>query len=81
MQSHTGKIHLLPSLPSAWSTGKVTGIAARGGFEVDMSWEDGKLVSATVRSKVGLPCEVVYGDRNWKFDTKVGGSYPIDLEQ
>jgi len=79
LQSHTGQIHLLPTLPSAWPDGQVTGIAARGGFEVDFTWADGKLTQATVRSKSGLPCEVVYQGRTWKFATESGGSYPIDL--
>ncbi|MBT3292569.1 MAG: glycoside hydrolase family 95 protein, partial [Victivallales bacterium] len=42
-------LHLLPSLPKAWPTGKVTGLKARGGFVVDIAWKDGQLVSAQVR--------------------------------
>jgi len=78
MQSHADQIQLLPALPAAWPTGKVTGIAARGGFEVNIQWEDGKLVDAVVRSKSGLPCKVVYGDQTWEFDTEAGKTYPID---
>lgn len=81
MQSHADQIQLLPALPSAWPTGKVTGIAARGGFEVDINWKDGKLTEATVRSKAGLPCKVVYGDQAWEFKTQSGQSYPIDLQK
>ena len=71
---------LLPALPSAWPTGHVTGIAARGGFEVDIRWKNGKLIDAVVRSKSGLPCKVVYGDQTWEFPTEAGKSYPVELK-
>lgn len=77
VQSHTGDIHLLPALPKAWPAGKVTGVCARGGFEVDISWNEGRLTRAVIRSKSGLPCRVVYGEKVWEFETKAGGSYPI----
>ncbi|MBN2683968.1 MAG: glycoside hydrolase family 95 protein [Pontiellaceae bacterium] len=61
VQSHTGEIVLLPALPSAWSTGSVRGICARGGIELDLAWKNGKPTAVTLRSKQDTSCTVRFG--------------------
>ncbi|MGC9520830.1 MAG: glycoside hydrolase family 95 protein [Anaerolineae bacterium] len=84
LQSHQSSsagvriLHLLPALPSAWPDGHVTGLRARGGFEVALRWRDGQLVEARIRSDIGGPCQVRLGDRVAAMDTQPGRTYVLD---
>ena len=80
LQSHMGFIQLLPALPDAWQDGSVSGICARGGFEVNLSWKDGKLAEAVVTSEKGVPCTVRYEDKTLSFKTKKGSSYRFVMD-
>ena len=72
VQSHAGFIHLLPAIPDNWKDGKVTGMRARGGFEVDIEWKDHKLAAATIRSINGRATKVRYGDKTIDLQLKPG---------
>ena len=79
LQSHMGFIHLLPALPDAWEEGSIEGLCARGGFEVNIAWENGVLKEALIHSKAGQPCQVRYGKQTLSFKTKKGKTYRIYL--
>ena len=70
-------IRILPALPKQWPSGKVTGLLARGGFEVDIEWKDGKLAECTIRSLNGQPCTVSYGTQAKKLNLRKGESQKV----
>ncbi len=72
LQSHAGEISLLPALPPSWSTGSVSGLRARGGFEVAMQWRDGKLQSATIRNAAPATFKVRSGARTAEVSLRAG---------
>ena len=78
MQSHNGEIHILPALPKAWSSGEIKGIVARGGFEVSISWDKGKLTQVSILSKLGNECKLHYGDKIVIFETEKGSEYKFN---
>lgn len=80
LQSHMGFIQLLPALPNAWKDGSISGICAKGNFEVDMIWENNQLKEATVRSGAGGNCVIRYGDKMLSFKTIKGQSYQIKYD-
>ena len=80
MQSENGEIELLPALPNAWAAGSVSGLRARGGFEVDLAWNDHKLTSATIRSTNGTKAAVRYGERTNEIQLKPGATVRLNSE-
>ncbi|WP_143157165.1 glycoside hydrolase family 95 protein [Cnuella takakiae] len=77
LQSHAGEIELLPAMPKAWQQGYIHGIVARGGFEVDIDWEGGKLKGVKLLSRNGGTCKLRYGNQVVELNTEKGGTYRL----
>lgn len=78
LQSHSGQIVLLPALPSAWKDGHISGLKAIGNFEVSLSWQEGRMVSVSVKSVNGGKCRICYAGHTAEFSTKPGEILSLD---
>jgi alpha-L-fucosidase 2 len=63
VQSHAGEVSLLPALPAGWNEGSVSGLRARGGYDVSMQWGNGKLQAASLHNRKGGAVKVRYGQK------------------
>ena len=71
-------VHLLPALPSAFPTGNVTGLRARGGLDIGIAWRNGKLDRATLLAKESKPVKVRYAGKEIEIQARAGKLYEID---
>uniref|UniRef100_UPI004048568E glycosyl hydrolase family 95 catalytic domain-containing protein n=1 Tax=Mariniflexile sp. TaxID=1979402 RepID=UPI004048568E len=78
LQSHLNKIEVLPALPDALPDGNVSGIVARGGFELAFTWKNAVLEAVEIVSKKGLTCTLEYNNKVIEFDTESGKTYQFD---
>jgi alpha-L-fucosidase 2 len=79
-RGQAGFVHLLPALPKAFPTGSVRGLKARGGFEVDITWRAGMLVSATIRPSESKPLKVRYAGKEIEIKAQAGRRYRFGPE-
>jgi alpha-L-fucosidase 2 len=78
LQSQHGELHLLPALPSAWSTGSIRGIRARGACTVDLDWENGRLLKAGLLSDLGGTYSLRYRGKTKKLKLEPGAYLALD---
>lgn len=76
LQSHEGEIHLLPALPDAWPTGNMSGLRARGGFEVSIGWAGGVLREARIEANAAGPVHIRYRGKIW--EGRLGAGESVD---
>ena len=80
LQSHAGEISLLPAVPTNWPDGSVFGLRARGGFEVSMQWQGGKLQSAEIRNAKGGTFKIRNGAKAAEIALKPGTTFRLNAE-
>ncbi len=80
VQSHTGKVVLLPALPDVWKDGSVKGLCCRGGFVLEeLTWKDGKPATVKVRSTAGGKLDIAWNGKDQSIETKAGKVYTINF--
>lgn len=80
VQSHQGYIEVLPALPSEIPDGEIKGLLARGGYELDLKWNEGKLKELKIKATIDGTCELRYGDKHQTLAVKAGGRYKLNGE-
>ena len=77
MQSGDNKIELLPALPEEWADGSVSGLCARGGFEVSFKWKMGKVRDCSIKAKTNSTVTLLYNGQQKTVKLKAGKTQNI----
>ncbi|MCJ8010439.1 glycoside hydrolase family 95 protein [Paenibacillus sp. KQZ6P-2] len=80
LQSHANEIRLLPALPQSWKAGSVTGLRARGNVEVDIAWENGQMLEATIYAHTKSIITVRFRNEKVSLDVEAGGVYTLNRQ-
>jgi alpha-L-fucosidase 2 len=80
VQSHAGEISLLPALPAGWDDGSVSGLRARGEYDVSMQWKGGKLQTAAIHGPKGGAVKVRYGEKIATITIKPGEAVHLNAD-
>ncbi|MEZ4824955.1 MAG: glycoside hydrolase family 95 protein [Bacteroidia bacterium] len=77
LQSHLGELHLLPALPQALNSGSVSGLRARGGYTLDMTWQNGEITALTLHANTDNTCVIRYQNKLTQLPVKAGKTYVL----
>lgn len=77
LQSHEDAIELLPAIPKEWKSGQFKGLTARGGFVIDVSWKDGRILEAKVSAKTDGECRIRHQRHMVSFTAQKGQTYRL----
>ncbi|HCR39585.1 MAG TPA: hypothetical protein DIW41_01660 [Lachnospiraceae bacterium] len=80
LQSYFEELHFLPALPKCWKNGRVSGIRARGGFTVDMEWQDGRLLKARIVSVKNRNCVIRTNHEKYSIQDSWGNPVKFTME-
>jgi alpha-L-fucosidase 2 len=78
-QQPTASIELLPALPVAWANGSVSGLCARGGYELSFSWHDGRITACTIKATTTGNVTLLYNGRQQTLKLKAGQTKKLNI--
>jgi alpha-L-fucosidase 2 len=77
LQSHGDTILILPALPASWKDGSISGLKARGNYDMDIYWKDGKLTKLVIKANNNAVCKIKYRSHVSEFLSENGKRYTL----